>query len=433
MSFRRRLAFTITALLAAGYFVFAAISLAVLDNTLRADMEGKLTTVARAASQIVDDNHGKPSVDSDDVQQINVLHDTDEHLAITDPAGKVIFGERTLPSPQAGSISIARVRTVHGSHYLGWVTVWRDASWIETVHRSALFTFLAAGGVLAALAFFFSGLYARAILTPVERVANLAERLEASGLSSRLNASGKDELGRLCASFDRMLERLQRSFESERRFVSDASHELRAPLSVVRAETDLALRRDRTAEEYRSALESIDRETSRLEELVDSLLQTMRRQAVAQAQTVDAADLVDGLAARMHNAAKSLAVERHVENALVLGDVQSLERIFAAVLHNALMHGGGEIYVSVDADEATVSVEIRDDGPGFSPEALEHATERFWRGDSARSRGGTGLGLSIARILVEAHGGELRLTNSERGGAIVTVTLPRSNAAVATL
>ncbi len=110
---------------------------------------------------------------------------------------------------------------------------------------------------------------------------------------------------------------------------------------------------------------------------------------------------------------------------MIRGCGDSIERAATAVLHNAATHGGGgEIDIRVVADPAWVRIEVADDGPGFALDALGHATERFWRADSARSRGGTGLGLSIARVLIEAHGGEVRLANRPERGAVVSLLLP---------
>ncbi len=426
MSFRRRLALTTTSILVVGYVAFALISLAVLEGRLRSEQDARLTTIARAAADIVDDNNGQPSVDADDVGQLNALHENDEHIGIYSTSGRLIFGERAPSAKDSGRYSIVHVQAIHNGHRLGSVHAFRDMHWIATVRFTAMLAFTLAGSVLAVLCFFFYGIYARALLRPIEQVAHLAERIETSDLSERLNVSGRDEIGRLCASFDRMLERLQASFESERRFVSDASHELRAPLSVVRAETDLALRRERSSDEYRAALRSIDRETKRLEELVDDLLQTMRRQTIVQTRILDVREIVAQLSLRLRSAAQAIAVDCRTADSLVRADAPSLERAISAVLHNAVIHGGGAIAVTIDGVEETVVVQVADQGPGFTPDALAHATERFWRGDGARSRGSTGLGLAIARILIEAHGGTVVLSNGARGGAVVTLTLPRA-------
>lgn len=415
-----------TALLAAGYLIFGIASIAVLEGSLRTEMDAKLTTLARAASDIVDDDRGHAAVDADDVAQFNALHGGDEHLGVFTPGGRLLFGETIPTGTDAQALRFARAASLHNGHDLGFVVAWRNAGWIVTVRRTAVIAFIVTGVLLASLTFVFSGRYARAALVPIERVAALAERIEGSDLSQRLNAQGRDELARLCASFDRMLERLERSFEAERRFVGDASHELRAPLAVVRAETDLALRRERAPHDYRAALESIGRETTRLEAIVDDLLQTMRRPAPAHVTPVDAAELLSTVTSRLQPAAARLCVNNRARKTVVEADARSLERALIAVLHNALTHGGGAIDVALDDDEAALRIHVMDRGPGFSQQALAHATERFWRGDTSRSRGGTGLGLSIATVLVEANGGSLALANSDRGGAVVTIALPRS-------
>ena len=130
---------------------------------------------------------------------------------------------------------------------IGSIAVWRDADSIAALDRSVALAFAFAIPVLAALAVFAGGAIARRGLAPLDRIARLASEIEAHDLSERLELPPRaDELGRLAATFDRMLDRLQRAFDRERRFTGDASHELRAPLSVIRAEADLALRKERT-------------------------------------------------------------------------------------------------------------------------------------------------------------------------------------------
>jgi signal transduction histidine kinase len=431
MSLRRRLAFTLIALIVAGCIALASISLTVIDRTLRAEIDERLATIAYGEAQIVDDDRGAAVVDADDVAQMNALHHPDEHVAVIDRRGHLIFGELVPSGPAAANLRFDRIAILHPKKgridNLGTLVVWQSDSWIDSVRRTSVLTFAAVTIAVALFAGFFSRRFADAILNPIDRVAELAERIEGNDLSERLGRHSPDELGRLCASFDRMLERLQASFETERRFVTDASHELRAPLAVVRAETDLALRRDRSGDEYRSALESIDRETARLESLVDQLLGTMRESTVVGDEIVDVGAMLAVLAERMRSATEGIHLAQTGGDALVRGHAQSIERAFTAVLHNALTHGGGgHIEILVTSSDQVVRIDIVDDGTGFCEEALAHATERFWRGDTARTRGGTGLGLAIARVLVEVHGGELRLTNTQHAGAATSLLLPRA-------
>jgi signal transduction histidine kinase len=226
-----------------------------------------------------------------------------------------------------------------------------------------------------------------------------------------------------------MLDRLQSAFSRERRFVADASHELRAPLAVLRAETDLALRRERSPGQYRDALTAIAREAARLEELIDELLAAARAEVDArQAQTLDASELVRALSERVRPAAATRGMAVSVETpgtVLVQGDRATLERALLAIMHNAIAYGpdDGIVHLRTSRNADAARIEVADDGPGFTKDALAHATERFWRGDTAHPRGGTGLGLAIARTIVEANRGSLQLSNGPGGGAVVTIKL----------
>ena len=394
MSLRRRIALSIIALLAVTSIAFACISLAVLDRTLRAQVDAKLMTFALAIGQIVDVHHGVLSVDAGDIVQIRNLHTADEHLAILDRDGKRIYGEMLPPSVERNAYRFARTTQLANTPSgLGTIVTWQSDRWIADVRRVSMLTFALVGLALIGVAALLSRALANAVLGPVERIAGLAEQIEARDLSGRLGARGSDELSRLCASFDRMLDRLEASFETERRFVADASHELRTPLAVVRAETDLALRRSREAGEYRAALQSIDGEITRLELLVDGLLDTMRDRAIVPNEAVDVSTVVSRVAQRMRATTREVRVALVGEAAVIRGHCESIERATAAVMHNAVTHGGGgEIDVRVFRDPSWVRIEVEDDGPGFAADALAHATERFWRADSARSRGGTGSG-----------------------------------------
>lgn len=139
---------------------------------------------------------------------------------------------------------------------------------------------------------------------------------------------------------------------------------------------------------------------------------------------VDVATVVARVAERMRATTRDMHVAVEGEPTVIRGHSESIERATTAVMHNAVTHGGGgDIAVRVVSDPAWVRIEVADDGPGFAAEALGHATERFWPADSARSRGGTGLGLSIARVLVEAHRGEMHLANGGERGAVVSLLL----------
>ena len=227
-----------------------------------------------------------------------------------------------------------------------------------------------------------------------------------------------------------MLARLEGAFERERTFVSDASHELRTPLAILKAELELAMRSARSPEELEAAIRSAAEETDRLAQLADDLLVVARaeegRLPVHSAE-VAAAELLDSMRERF--AERCAAQERPIRlepgDGLVLrADRLRIEQALANMIENALRHGRGPIGLAAARTEGGVDLHVTDEGPGFPPELIGTAFERFRRGDPARGRGGSGLGLAIVEAVAEAHGGSAHAANRERGGADVWISLP---------
>jgi signal transduction histidine kinase len=432
VSVRTRFTVTVVTIVAVTVVLFGSLSIAALDRTLRSSFETRLHSDAQAIATAVDVHGGRISLDPSDLRALAWLH-ADTPFAVYAADGVHVAGDAP-PSPRA-TLQSASVPVVRDNRSFGTVTVWQSDRWIRDFEREAAIVSAIVGLALIALGVFASRRVAQRVLAPIGEIASLAERIEAYDLSGRLRAESKDELGRLCASFDRMLDRLQSAFSRERRFIADASHELRAPLAVLRAEMELALRRERSAEQYHSALQSIAREALRLEALVDELLTAARADVEAQQQqTVDAGELVRDLGERVRPAAATRGMEVQVQapsRLLALANRGTLERALLAIVHNAIAYGRNEGVVRLRAFRQSdgVGIEVADDGPGFTDDALAHATERFWRGDTAHPRGGTGLGLAIARSIVEANHGRLQLANAMGGGAVVTVNLTASQGA----
>jgi two-component system, OmpR family, sensor kinase len=429
VSVRSRFAATVAAVVAVTVALFATCSIIAIDRALRSSFAARLETAAKTVAATVDVHHGRISLDAGDLRQLSLIH-ADTPFAVYAPDGTLLGGTAIPTDARARDLESVRVPVTRNGIEAGSVTVWQSAAWIGDFDRDAAIVSVIFGMLLIGIGVAISQRVARSALAPVERIASLAERIEAHQLAQRLGASGDDELGRLCASFDRMLDRLEAAFARERRFVADASHELRAPLAVLRAETELALRRERSDDEYREALSSIQRETARLEELVDELLAAARAGVDArERRPLDAAAMMRELSERVRPAASVREVDIEVDadaGVLVDANKATLERALLAIVHNAIAfaRSGGIVHLGLHRDGDGVRIEVADDGAGFSPDALKHATERFWRGDPARGRGGTGLGLSIARALVEANGGSLQLANGLSGGAVVRVSLP---------
>jgi heavy metal sensor kinase len=272
-------------------------------------------------------------------------------------------------------------------------------------------------------------------LGPIDRIRKTAERIGAEDLSGRLNLPLRpDEVGRLAATFDRMLERLDQAFRQQRQFTADASHELRTPLTLLMTQAELALERRRTPAEYRDALESIRQEARRMAKLIDDLLLLGRADAgqdVLSRELLDLRDVVTEVGA----AVEPLATARRVridwtrtDSVVVLGDQTRLTQLLLNLVDNGIKFtsAGGSVTVSVTCEGKSAVLRVADTGIGIPHEHLPRVFERFYRVDPARSRdrGGTGLGLAIARWIVEAHGGGIQVTSTLGRGTTFTVRLP---------
>jgi two-component system OmpR family sensor kinase len=205
----------------------------------------------------------------------------------------------------------------------------------------------------------------------------------------------------------------------ERRFVADASHQLRTPLSVLTTELELAQRRARSPEELREALASAAESTAQLSYLADGLLLLAHAddgRVALKSDKLDLEDLVRRIGDRH-------GVHVEAEPLVVTGDALRLEQALTNMVDNALRHGGGDVTLTAFGRNGQVELHVLDDGPGFGPEFVARAFERFSRADSSRP-GGSGLGLAIVETVAQAHGGEAHVANRPTGGADVWVALP---------
>jgi signal transduction histidine kinase len=276
-------------------------------------------------------------------------------------------------------------------------------------------------------------LLAAAALRPVERMRAQAAAVTETTPDLRLDVPpGRDEIARLAATLNDMLERLQAGLERERRFVGDASHELRTPLSLLKTELDLALRRPRSPAELTVALTSAGQETQRLVDLAEDLLLLARSDQTdqgghdrRQGHIVELAPVLERIAAR-HRAAFPHAT---LTTACPLGlavaaDRARLERALTNLVANALQHGGGTVGISASESGGQVQIHVRDHGFGFPVAFLPVAFDRFTRADQARTGAGSGLGLAIVAAIARDAGGSYGAANRSGGGADVWISLP---------
>jgi signal transduction histidine kinase len=245
--------------------------------------------------------------------------------------------------------------------------------------------------------------------------------------------SAEDEIGRLGRRLNEMLSRLEGALERERSLVSNASHELRTPLSLMKTEIELALAEPASAPALAAALRSAAEETDRLSQLTDDLLLLARADSgelPLRRSDIPAAELLATLSTRYARRAEDAgrAIELVARPDLVVrGDRRRLEQALANLVENALRHGAGAVRLEAAARNGTLELRVRDEGPGFPPDFLDHAFERFSRADASRERPGAGLGLAIVAAIARAHGGAANASNRADGGAAVTLSLPQSS------
>ncbi len=267
-------------------------------------------------------------------------------------------------------------------------------------------------------------------LDPVERMRQEVDDIGGGDLHRRVrDPATHDEIGRLASTMNAMLDRLESANLAQSRFVSDASHELRTPIAVIRHELEVALRADDESDWKRTAEEVLD-EDLRMQRLVDDLLFLARRDGNAEPnplahELVDLDDVVIGEAHRVHSGKR--VVTAGVSAGQVRGDADQLGRVVRNLIDNALRHSSADVALSVTSADGWVLLHVDDDGDGVDAADGELIFERFGRADEARGRsdGGSGLGLAIARDLVEDHGGTIAVSPSPTlGGARFTVSLP---------
>jgi len=288
-------------------------------------------------------------------------------------------------------------------------------------------------------------LLARKTLHPVVAMSEKVDRISSTTLTARIETpNANDELGRLAATFNRLLGRLEASFEQQRQFMADASHELRTPVSVSRTAAQVTLEADhRSDEEYREALGIIDKQMTRLTRVVNDLFLLARADAGAAAVHKRMFYLDETLrdsvkAARMLASGKNVSVTYpELPESPFDGDEDLIRQLTLLLLDNAVKYtpSGGSVYVDFTASESRYRIVVTDTGIGIPVEAQPKVFERFFRVDKARSRsqygasGGAGLGLSIGRWIAEAHGGSVQLERSSASGSVFVVELPGSASA----
>ena len=324
-----------------------------------------------------------------------------------------------------GTITVAEVDQIEAAVNFGT---------LQTLRR---YSYFALGGLFVAslgIGWILSG---RA-LRPVGAIARTAREIQATDLSRRIRLEGAhDELRDLGETIDSMLDRLDHAFRAQRQLIDDASHELRSPLAVIRANLDASLidAPEATPAERDRAVVVIDRATTRMSRLVEDLLATARRDADALADTdVD----VSAVAREAGEEFSAVAAARQVfltydlrPDLTVIGDPDALRRAAGNLLSNAvrLSPDGGAVTVSTGRRDGWLWLAVADQGPGIPVEDQARVFDRFWRGTHQSRERRTGLGLAIVRQITESHGGQVALFSAPGTGSTFVLWLPAADRA----
>jgi heavy metal sensor kinase len=450
-SLRFRLTLWYVALFSALFVAFGLFLYGVLSRALHSRLDESLAADARTAAAIMADELVEDKGDADIASRetaatlrgnpVGIL--LDGHLLAAsapslpgafEAAARAPDGPSGIPFGPHGSRAFSLALRKDGRTFLMVAVSPLDSitASLNTVRRALFFAL----PLVIALAGFGGFMLATSNLAPVGWMAEQSRKISGSNLHKRLEiGDAAEELTTLAASFNELLARLDQTFESMRRFVADASHELRTPISVIRGEADVALSTERGPSEYRESLAIVQDESRRLSRLVDDLLNLARADAgnvKLQVREFYFNDLIAECCRSMHAlaAARGIRLEcRCPDDVSFHGDEELLRRLVMNLLDNAIRYtpNGGRVTAILDTLGPEVRIRVEDTGIGIAAEAVPHVFERFYRADKARSRqdGGFGLGLAIVHWIAESHKGAVDLASHPGEGSTFTVTLPR--------
>ncbi len=322
---------------------------------------------------------------------------------------------------------------VEDDQVVGTIQVAQNLNGIQQTLNQLLITLLVGGPLLMVIAGAGGYFLAVRALSPIDKITRTARQISARDLSARLNLPNTDdEAGRLAATFDSMLARLEDAFRRERQFTSDASHELRTPLSAMQTIIGSTLTRRRAPTEYEQALIDLSQEAEHMRTLTEGLLQLARNDATRQPTkfehvnlTILLKDVVDSLRPLAEDKGLKLIDNELGDSLTLMGDSDGLIRLFVNLLDNAVKYTEqGCITISAKPkDDELLAVTISDTGVGITLEDLPRIFDRFYRVDGSRSTNGSGLGLAIALNVAYAHGGNIAVESQIGKGTTFIVQL----------
>ncbi len=436
-SIRLRLSLWYTAVLLAGLVLFAVLLWFFVRRSMIASLDEALDRRVQGAVTVLEETMRE-------TPNLSALREELGEYADSVPEGRLLRvmgpdGQRIFPVDPPQPVSRRGYRIRRRSDYVGGrrydVVAAASLEGVEDLLASLRWLMLWSIPLTLVAASFGGYAISRRALGPVDAMTTAAATIGIGSLSSRLDVPPTgDELARLAATWNRMLERLETAVHQLTQFTADASHELRTPVALIRTTAELALRRPRTAEDYREALSQIVEESERTSRLVDDLLTLARAdagRAALPAEPLDLAPLVRDVCAQgaLLAGARRVAVEAETPEApvTVTGNPPALRRLLFILVDNAIKYTpeGGSVTVSLSRQSPAV-VSVHDTGIGIPPDMLPHVFERFFRADPSRSRdaGGAGLGLAIAKWIADRHNATIEAESVVGAGSVFRVRFP---------
>jgi signal transduction histidine kinase len=375
----------------------------------------------------------------------------DARLIITTPLRRIVVDSDgklinvTLPQPTAANFGeftengvqwifvrqqLARATVAAGG--LGFIVVARPQAVYTDTLRSLLPSLALSGVVALAFAVLVAALLSRTITRPLRDLVAGVRRFAGGDYGTRVPLAGPSEVAEMGTAFNEMASEIQRARGSEQAFLADISHELRTPLTSIQGFAQAIIDGEARGDAVSHVAEIIHRESRRLVRMVEGLLQVARLESGTQAmvrEDIAPSRLLDSAVAALEVQAKEAGVTFDVMGADALpsvrGDPDKLAQLFLNVLDNAVKHSprGATVHVRGNRDDGAIVIRVRDAGSGLPQGAQTRLFQRFYRGENAQHNG-AGLGLAIAQAIAQAHGGSIRASNVDGGGAEFAVRLP---------
>ena len=362
-----------------------------------------------------------------------------EHPGLQALPARNALGKTTPPEGGPPMLPVARTRGQLRELFrfgpLGdCVLVGRSMAPDLTAMRRLALWLMAAGATVLLLGLAGGWWVATRAIRPIEAISATAVKIAGGDLAQRINAADTDsELDRLAGVLNSTFARLEAVFAQQAQFTSDASHELRTPISVILSQTQIALSRERPSSEYRDALEACERAAKRMRNLTESLLQLARLDAGQEAmkrERFDLARIVRECAemVRPLAAERGIKIQCDVPSLEGLGDAGRIGQVVTNLLTNAIHFNRdqGEVRLTARGESDAVFLVVADTGQGIPAEDIPHLFQRFYRVEKSRSRiqGRNGLGLAICKAIIDAHGGSIEVSSQPGAGSTFTVRLP---------